>query len=117
MEGRDCNKVVFVVLLKVEESMTYLFDVDSAGEGGFLGVVALKLKRAMIVSALTGIGRKMEETYSNAMLLIRYTICSDRWVVATIMLALIPSLFHSCVPDLLRYEFCSARLVLPFSKK
>ena len=59
----------------------------------------------------------MEEIYSNAVLLIRYTVCSNRWVVAVTTSVLLRSLFDSYVPDLLRYELRSPRLVLPLSKK
>lgn len=41
MEGGESDEVGFVVGGDGEERVTDLFDVDCAGEGGFLGVVAL----------------------------------------------------------------------------
>lgn len=43
MEGRQGNKVGFVKGLEVEEAVPDLLNVDCAGKGGFLGVVALQL--------------------------------------------------------------------------
>lgn len=41
MEGGKGDEVGFVVFLEVEEGAAELLDVDAAGEGGFLGVVAV----------------------------------------------------------------------------
>jgi len=61
MQGWDSNQVVFIVGIKVEEGVADLLDMDSAGEGGFLGVVALK---------------------SDAMLIIPDRVGCDRWMMA-----------------------------------
>lgn len=41
MEGWKSDEVGFVVLFECEKGVTELLDVDTTGEGGFLGVVTL----------------------------------------------------------------------------
>lgn len=60
MEGREGDEVGFRFVGGVrgcerEEGMADLFDVDGTGEGGFLGIVALKLRRKMSDKEAVGI--------------------------------------------------------------
>ena len=48
VEGWERDEVVFVIGIEVEDGMADLLDVDGPGEGGFLGVVALKLGRGSV---------------------------------------------------------------------
>ena len=48
MERREGDKVGFVEGFESEEGVTDLFDVDCAGKGRFLGIVALKLEKAYV---------------------------------------------------------------------
>lgn len=48
MESWDGDEVGFVVFWNSEEGMTDLFDVDCAGEGGFLGIVAFELVEGLV---------------------------------------------------------------------
>ena len=41
MQRREGDEIVFIVLFEMVESVTDLADMDGAGEGGFLGVIAL----------------------------------------------------------------------------
>ena len=48
MEGWQGDEVGFVVGFERVEGVTDLFDVDRAGKGCFLGIVALKLEKAYV---------------------------------------------------------------------
>ena len=48
MERRKGDEVGFVKRFESKEGVTDLLDVDCAGEGRFLGIVALKLKKAYV---------------------------------------------------------------------
>ena len=48
MEGREGDEVGFVEGFEGVDGVTDLFDVDCAGKGGFLGIVALKLQKAIV---------------------------------------------------------------------
>lgn len=48
MEGRKGDEVGFVVGFESVEGMTDLFNVNCAGKGCFLGVVALKLEKSYV---------------------------------------------------------------------
>ena len=48
MEGRESDEVGFIVGFESEEGMTDLFNVNCAGKGCFLGIVALKLEKAYV---------------------------------------------------------------------
>ena len=48
MESREGDEVGFVERFDRKEGMTNLFDVNCAGKGRFLGIVALKLEKAYV---------------------------------------------------------------------
>jgi len=49
VQGGEGDEVGFVVLLECEEGVAELFDVNAAGERGFLGVVALEADAVLLV--------------------------------------------------------------------
>ena len=55
MESREGDEVGFIEVFESKEGMTDLFDVDCAGKGRLLGIVALKLEKAC-VSVLESVG-------------------------------------------------------------
>ena len=48
MERWEGDEVGFVEGFESEEGVTDLFDVDCAGKGRFLGIIALKLEKAYV---------------------------------------------------------------------
>ena len=82
-----------------EEGMADLLDVDGAGEGGFLGVVALELRRKMSGKEAGGVSQLC--AYLNAVFGICNAICCHRRVMA----------------DLLGNKLCLSGIILPVAYK
>ena len=78
MEGWEGDEVGFVQRLESIEGMADLFDMDCAGKGCFLGIVALQLEKDHI-RRFGSTGRK---AYLNAMLIIRDTVSCHWWMMA-----------------------------------
>ena len=57
MESREGDEVGFVERFESKKGVTDLFDVDCAGKGRLLGIVALKLEKAY-VSVFGSVGFK-----------------------------------------------------------
>lgn len=104
MESREGDEVGLGLVWSVrwgesKKGVADLFDVDSAGEGGLLGIVALKL----IGAPLEGWSRTVSKTqaYLDTTFGVCYAVCCHRRVMA----------------DLFRDELCLASVVLPGAKE
>jgi len=49
VERREGNEVGFIVFLQCKDGTAKLLDIDTAGEGGFLGVVAVEADAMLFV--------------------------------------------------------------------
>ena len=81
MESGEGDEVGFVVGWDGEEGVADLFDVDCAGERGFLGVVALELDRERKSARVEASG-VLYVTYLDAMLVVPDAIGCHWWVMA-----------------------------------
>ena len=114
MESGEGYQVVFVIGIDVQEGVTDLFDVDRAGEGGLLGIVALELSRrlALMISKRVYL-QGLELAYSDAVPIVPNAVGSNRWVMAifqSVQVLLFPLV--TCCP----YLTCSdTKCVVPAS--
>lgn len=116
MEGGEGDEVGFVVGGYGEEGVADLFDLDGAGEGGFLGVVALELREGTLLMRWGFVGS--ERAYLDAVLVIPDAV-GRHWRMVTISCQLCDSCTTTvvCTPDLLRNQLCRPRRIFKLTKE